>query len=96
MLQMTLGQFLVGTATARELWRAIERGQRYRQIQANPTFGSGGFRRRRGPWHTPFPGDGGFGGGLGGGLGGGFGRRRGGFRPRGGGGGGGFRTGGGF
>ena len=82
-LDMTLEQFLVGTATAQELWRTIEAGQRYRRIRSDPRFGTGGFRRRPGTWHRPFPRGGGGGGGIGGG--GGFGS-----------GGGGFRTGGGF
>ena len=95
LLTMALSQFLNGTVTARELWLTIERGQRYRRIQSNPTFGSGGFRSRRGSWNSPFPGGGDLGSVLGGALGGalGGGRRRGGVRP---GGGGGFRTGGGF
>jgi chromosome segregation ATPase len=88
LVQMSLGQFLAGTVTGGELWRTIERVQRYRKIRANPTFGSGGFRPRPGTWHTPFP----RGGGLGGGLGGSLGRGSGGFGR----GGGGFRTGGGF
>ncbi len=87
LLGMALSQFLSGTVTAGELWRTIERGHRYRRIQADPTFGSGGFRPRPGTWHVPFP--------RGGGMGGGFSRRRGGFGA-GRGGGGGFRTGGGF
>lgn len=94
LVEMALGQFLSGNVTAGELWRTIEHSQRYRRIQSNPTFGSGGFRPRPGTWHTPFP----RGGGLGGGLGGGIRRRRGGFGGGfgGGSGGGGFRTGGGF
>lgn len=97
LLAMTLSQFLAGTATSRELWRTIERGQRYRKIHANPDFGSGDFLPRPGTWHQPFPRRrrGGFGGGLGGslggGLGGGLGGRRGPRRSSGG-----FRTGGGF
>jgi len=88
LLSMALSQFLAGTVTTQELWRSIERAQHYRKIRSNPTFGTGGFRRRPGTWHTPFPRGGGLGGGLSGGLGGGI--------ERGGGGGGGFRTGGGF
>lgn len=86
LVAMILNQFLQGTVTSGELWRTIEREQRYRRIESNPDFGSGGFGRRQGTWHFPFPRGGGTGGGLGGGLG-----RGGGF-----GGGGGFRTGGGF
>jgi hypothetical protein len=92
MVAMILSQFLRGTATSDELWQTIQREQRYRRGQSNPDFGSGGFGRRRGTWHFPFPRGGGvrrggWGGGGSGGLG------RGGF---GGGGGGGFKTGGGF
>ena len=84
MVGMILGQFLQGTVTAQELWRTLEREQRYRRMDANPDFGTGGFRPRPGTWHVPFPRGGGLGGGIGG-------RMR---IPRGGGGG--FRTGGGF
>lgn len=87
LVDMTLNQFLVGTVTAAELWRTLERVQRYRRMRANPDFGSGAFLPRPGTWHTPFPRRGGFGGGFGRGPG------RG---PGGLGGGGGFRTGGGF
>jgi chromosome segregation ATPase len=83
LLTLAVSQFLAGAVTGRELWRTIERGQRYRKIRANPDFGSGGFTPRAGTWHTPFPRHGG-------GWCGGFNRRR----PRRGGGG--FRTGGGF
>ncbi len=84
LVAMALSQFLAGTVTGGELWRTIERLQRYRRIKANPNFGSGGFLPRPGTWHTPFPRGGRPGGGWGGG--GSFPRR----------GGGGFRTGGGF
>ena len=84
MVGMILGQFLQGTVTAQELWRTLEREQRYRRMDANPDFGTGGFRPRPGTWHVPFPRGGGLGGGIGG-------RMR---IPRGGGGG--FRSGGGF
>lgn len=80
LVALILNQFLQGTATSDELWRTIEREQRYRRIESNPDFGSGGFGRRQGTWHFPFPRGGGMSGGRGGGLGGG----------------GGFRTGGGF
>lgn len=84
LVAMALSQFLTGTVTGGELWRTIERLQRYRRIRANPNFGSGGFLPRSGTWHTPFPRGGGLGGGWGGS----------GRFPRSGGGG--FRTGGGF
>lgn len=87
LVAMILNQFLRGTATSDELWRTIEREQRYRRGRSNPDFGTGGFGRRQGTWHFPFPGGGTGRGGWGGGGrsgGGGFG------------GGGGFRTGGGF
>ena len=89
LVAMILNQFLRGTATSDELWRTIEREQRYRRGRSNPDFGTGGFGRRKGTWHVPFPGGGGMGRG-------GWGGRSG--RPGGGGfgGGGGFRTGGGF
>lgn len=85
---MILGQFLQGTVTAQELWRTLEREQRYRRMDANPNFGTGGFRPRPGTWNIPFPRGGGLGGGLGGGM-----RIPRGMPRRGGGG---FRTGGGF
>ena len=94
LVALILNQFLQGTATSDELWRTIEREQRYRRIESNPDFGSGGFKRRQGTWHFPFPRGGGMGGmgGMGGTRRGGWGgARRGGF-----GGGGGFKTGGGF
>jgi hypothetical protein len=86
---MILGQFLQGTVTDQELWRTLEREQRYRRMDANPDFGTGGFRPRAGTWNIPFPRGGGLGGGLGGGM-----RIPRGMPRRGGGGG--FRTGGGF
>ena len=100
MLTAVLGQFMRGMATSGDLWRTLERGRRYRRIEADPGFGSGGFARPGGGWRMPFPPNrGGFPpGGLGGpGRSGGFG----GFGGRGGGGlggglGGGFKTGGGF
>ena len=104
MLATILGQFLQGVASGSDLWRVIQRNQRYRDVSSLPDFGSGGIFRggaRRG--------------GLGDLLGGGSisrGRRKrrnsswhlptprrggGGFRfPGSGGGGGGFKTGGGF
>jgi hypothetical protein len=84
-----LNEFLRGIASSPELWREIQRQQRPRWPQSDPTFGSGGFPHRRGgSWRMPFPGGGISMGGGGGGVG----------RGGGGGqiGGGGFRTGGGF
>jgi len=88
LVAMILNQFLRGTATSDELWQTIEREQRHRRGRANPDFGSGGFGRRQGSWHIPFPTGGGMGRGGWGGTGG---SGAGGM-----GGGGGFRTGGGF
>jgi len=91
LIHMLLDRFVGGSVGADEVWEAIRRQQRFRQISANPTFGTGRFPRGPfpGPWHMPggrggwnFPKGGGFGGG-GFGRGGGFG-------------GGGFKTGGGF
>lgn len=98
-LATVLGQFLQGEASGPDLWRVIQRNQRYRNVSSVPDFGSGGIGRR---------------GSLGDLLGGGSvlgGRRKqrnsswhlpsprrggGGFRFPSGGGGGGFKTGGGF
>jgi len=71
MLVMLLNQFLQGAASSGDLWRTIERSQRYRRKTSNPDFGSGGFPQRRGTWNVPFPRGGGsrrggFGGGKGG------------------------------
>ena len=55
-LEATLTQFMVGAATAGELWNTLQRSQRYRRIRANPEFGSGDFLPRSGTWHSPFPG----------------------------------------
>ena len=86
-----LGQLLSGTLGVPDLWDALTKQQRYRNLGVDPRFGSGRFPRfpGPGPW-----GGGGFGGGGGGPRGGGFGG--GGFGSGGGFGGGGFRTGGGF
>jgi hypothetical protein len=86
-----LGQLLSGTLAVPDLWDALTKQQRYRNLGVDPRFGSGRFPRfpGPGPW-----GGGGFGGGGGGPRGGGFGG--GGFGSGGGFGGGGFRTGGGF
>lgn len=85
-LAMQLNQFLQGMISAGILWSTIQQEQRYRRIEANPGFGSGGFEQRQGTWHFPFPGGwGGGGSGSSGGNGG-----------SGGGSDGGFTTGGGF
>ncbi|MCZ7660788.1 MAG: hypothetical protein M5U07_24535 [Xanthobacteraceae bacterium] len=47
MLVMLLNQFLQGAASSGDLWRTIERSQRYRRKTSNPDFGSGGFPQRR-------------------------------------------------
>ncbi|KTD60031.1 hypothetical protein [Legionella shakespearei] len=54
-LAMQLNQFLQGMISASILWSTIQREQRYRKIEANPGFGSGGFEQRQGTWHFPFP-----------------------------------------
>jgi hypothetical protein len=85
-----LAQLLAGSLGVPDVWDALRKQQRHRNLAADPRFGSGRFPRGPGgsPWR--FPGGGGGwpkGGGFGGGgfrTGGGFGR------------GGGFRTGGGF
>jgi hypothetical protein len=80
-----LGQLLSGTLAVPDIWDALTKQQRYRNLGVDRGFGSGRFPGP-GPW-----GGGGFGGGSrGGGFGGG------GFGSGGGFGGGGFRTGGGF
>ncbi len=53
-LAVLLGQFMSGTASADDLWRALQREHRYRKIRSNPVFGSGGFGRG-GMWRLPFP-----------------------------------------
>lgn len=88
-------QLLGGTVGVGDLWDALKKQQRQRQLTADPRFGSGRFPRGgRGPWHGGGWGGGGFGGKGGFGKGGGFGG--GGFGKGGGFGGGGFRSGGGF
>ena len=77
-----LTQLLAGALGVGDIWDALKKQQRYRNLGADPRFGSGKFPRGGNPW------GGGWGGG--GGFGGGFGKRGGGF------GGGGFKTGGGF
>lgn len=52
---MILAQFLQGMASRDDLWRTIQREQRHRRVESSPDFGSGGFRRRKGTWRTPFP-----------------------------------------
>jgi hypothetical protein len=82
LLSVILNEFLRGVASSNDLWGTLRRQQRYRRIEADPSFGSGGFGRSDGTWHFPELGGGGFGaGGFGSG-----GEIRGG----------GFRTGGGF
>jgi len=88
-----LTQLLAGSLGVPDVWDAITKQHRRRQL-ADPRFGSGRFPRGGNPW-----GGGWGGGGLGGGGGwpkGGGGFGGGGFRKGGGFGGGGFRTGGGF
>jgi hypothetical protein len=79
-----IAQLLSGSLGVPDIWDALKKQQRFRKLDADPRFGSGGFPRVPGPWRMP------------GGLpkGGGFGK--GGFRKGGGFGGGGFRTRGGF
>jgi hypothetical protein len=89
-----LNQLLAGALGVPDLWDALTKQQRHRNLAADPMFGSGRIRGRgprgpRGPWGGWPGGGGGFGGGGGGFGGGGFGRG-GGF------GGGGFKSGGGF
>ena len=87
LLSVILHEFLRGVASSDDLWGTLRRQQRYRRIESDPGFGSGGFGRSDSTWHFPELGGGGFGGG---GFGGG------GFGSGGEIGGGGFRTGGGF
>jgi DNA repair exonuclease SbcCD ATPase subunit len=82
MLSLILNEFLRGVASSNDLWGTLRRQQRYRRIESDPEFGSGGFGRSGSTWRFPAPSGGGFGGG---GFGSGGGIR-----------GGGFRTGGGF
>lgn len=89
MMAMILNQFLQGLTSSDNLWDTIRQQQQYRPRRANPTFGSGGMRGRKGTWQSPFSRRGGLGtGSWGGGLGRTGGRSTGGR--------GGFRTGGGF
>ena len=87
LLSVILNEFLRGVASPQDLWGTLRRQQRYRKIESDPGFGSGGFDRSDSMWRVPTPGDGGSGGG---GFGGGGFDRGGEIR------GGGFRTGGGF
>jgi hypothetical protein len=85
-----LNSFLRGLATSSELWNTIQRQQRYRKINSDPTFGSGSILGPAGGnWSFPFPSGGGieigFPGSFGGGFGGGFGFPSGGGRSSGGG-----------
>jgi len=90
-----LNQLLGGALAVPDMWDALTKQQRHRNLGADPLFGSGRFPRGprgpRGPWGGWPGGGGGFGGG---GRGGGFGG--GGFGRGGGFGGGGFKSGGGF
>ncbi len=81
-----LTSFLRGLTTSGELWNTIQRQQRYRKMDADPTFGSGSILGPGGgTWSFPFPtGGGGFGGGFPGGIPGGFGFPTGGGRSSGG------------
>jgi hypothetical protein len=84
-----LGQLLAGRLGVPDIWDALTKQQRHRQLAADPRFGSGRFPHGPGakpPWRMPggggWPKGGGFGGGgfrTGGGMG-----RGGGFRTRGG------------
>jgi DNA repair exonuclease SbcCD ATPase subunit len=77
-----LGQLLSGALGVPDIWDAITKQQRHRNLGSNPRFGSGGFPRGPSPWRMP--GGGGFPKGGGFRTGGGFGRGRGGFRTGGG------------
>jgi hypothetical protein len=83
-----LTQLLMGALGTSDIWDALKKQQRTRNLGADPRFGSGHFPRGGNPWSGGWGGGWGGGGWGGGGRGGGFGK--GGF------GGGGFRTGGGF
>jgi hypothetical protein len=90
-----LTQLLAGSLGVGEIWDALTKQQRHRNLGADPRFGSGRFPR--GPGKPPWGGGWGGGGWGGGGFGKGGGFGGGGFRTGGGfGKGGGFRTGGGF
>jgi hypothetical protein len=81
LLAMIMNQFLRGSASSDALWGSMNRHQRYRRIESDPGFGSGGFSRPGGVWRFPSS-SGGFGGGgfsSGGGFGGGGFQTRGGF-----------------
>jgi hypothetical protein len=86
-----LSRLLSGAIGVPAMWDALKQQQRFRNLAADPRFGSGRFPRGRGgPWGGGGWGGGGWGGGRRGGFGGG------GFGSGGGFGGGGFKTGGGF
>jgi hypothetical protein len=81
LLAMIINQFLRGSTSSDTLWDTMHRHQRYRRIESDPGFGSGGFGRPGGVWRFPSS-SGGFGGGdfrSGGGFGGGDFQTRGGF-----------------
>ena len=52
-----LNEFLRGMATSALVWSTIERNHRRRRIEADPSFGSGGFGGRPGGsmWSFPMP-----------------------------------------
>ena len=77
-LLMLLNQFLQGAASSDDLWQTIRRERRYRRIEADPDFGSGGIGRGNSTWRIPFPRSSGRVGGMG------RGGSRGGFRTGGG------------
>ena len=81
LLSVIMNEFLRGVASSNDLWGTLRRQQRYRRIESDPSFGSGGFGRSDSTWHFPDRGSGGFGGG---GFGSGGEIRGGGFRTRGG------------
>jgi hypothetical protein len=81
LLAMIMNQFLRGSTSSDTLWDTMHRHQRYRRIESDPGFGSGGFGRTGGVWRFPSS-RGGFGGGdfsSGGGFGGDDFQTRGGF-----------------
>lgn len=46
LIQSVLGQFVQGVLSGAEVWRVIQRNQRYSDINARPDFGSGGISGR--------------------------------------------------
>lgn len=56
LLGAMLNDFLRGMTSSADLWKSIERNQRHRPIEADPTFGSGGFGFPGGSvWQLPVP-----------------------------------------